>query len=170
MRALIPAGLLVAVACGQVVLARSGDLTPWKGGGFGMFSTLDHGAFRRIVVVVEAPGRSETLAMPSSLRTSEARAAQYPATWLMRRLADRIAARERRYGRPVTVIRLDVLGTSFDAATLRATERPLRTFVQGAAERRPARSAPCVRDGAAIPPDACTTQQVAAPDRVHIPG
>ena len=57
----LPAVLLVAMAVTQVVLTRTSDLTPWKGGGFGMFSTLDHGAHRRVVVVVEAPDRSETL-------------------------------------------------------------------------------------------------------------
>src|SRR6476660_7863931 len=57
----LPAVLLALVACAQLVLARTGDLTPWKGGGFGMFSTLDHGAFRRVTVVLDAPDRSEAI-------------------------------------------------------------------------------------------------------------
>ena len=38
--ALVPAVLLF-VALHQVVLATTADLTPWKGGGFGMFATAD---------------------------------------------------------------------------------------------------------------------------------
>ena len=34
-------GILVAVALGQLALANLGELSPWKGGGFGMFSTTD---------------------------------------------------------------------------------------------------------------------------------
>lgn len=36
---LIPAILLSIVAAAQVRLTRTEQLTPWKGGGFGMFST-----------------------------------------------------------------------------------------------------------------------------------
>ena len=42
---------------------------PWKGGGFGMFSTLDHGGFRGVDVVVDAPGRSEQVEIAASLQT-----------------------------------------------------------------------------------------------------
>lgn len=42
-------GLLLAIAMAQVVLARSRDLSPWKGGGFGMFSTVDRPQTRRIL-------------------------------------------------------------------------------------------------------------------------
>ena len=47
-----PALLLALVAVCQIVLAKTADLTPWKGGGFGMFATLDHNAHRRLEVVV----------------------------------------------------------------------------------------------------------------------
>ena len=42
--------LLVVVATAQLGLAHAYDLTPWKGGGFGMFSTIDD---RVLVVEVE---------------------------------------------------------------------------------------------------------------------
>ena len=42
-RALLPVALLMAVATVQVILATAAGLTPWKGGGFGMFSTTDDG-------------------------------------------------------------------------------------------------------------------------------
>jgi hypothetical protein len=40
-RAALPVALLLAVAGVQVTLTRTSGLSPWKGGGFGMFSTTD---------------------------------------------------------------------------------------------------------------------------------
>ena len=44
-RWLVP-GLLVAVAVAQCVLVITRDLSPWKGGGFGMFSSTDAPSMR----------------------------------------------------------------------------------------------------------------------------
>ena len=125
----LPHLLLVLVACVQMVLAHRGDLTPWKGGGFGMFSTLDHGAYRGVDVLIEAPNRSEALEIPPSLEIAAARAAAYPADWLLRDLAAGVAAREARYDRRVDRVTLTVWRTRFDSVTLSANQRPLRTFV-----------------------------------------
>jgi hypothetical protein len=125
---LLPPALLTVVAVVQIVLALTIDLTPWKGGGFGMFSTLDHGAYRGVDIVIEGPDRSEALDIPPSLEQMAARAAACPADWLLRRLAEGVVARERRYQREVTRVRLNVWRTEFDRATLGANERPLRTF------------------------------------------
>ena len=48
-------------------LRRRRGLSPWKGGGFGMFASLDARPFRYVRIFVEAPGRSEELAVPPSL-------------------------------------------------------------------------------------------------------
>jgi hypothetical protein len=125
----LPPVLLTVVALGQIALARTADLTAWKGGGFGMFSTLDHGAYRGVHVVVDAPDRSEALEIPPSLATAAARAAAFPADPLLRSLAEGIVARERRYQRAVSRVTVTVWGADFDRATLRASERTLRTFV-----------------------------------------
>jgi hypothetical protein len=129
---LAPLVLLTIVAAIQIVLSRTVDLTAWKGGGFGMFSTLDHGAYRRVDIVVDAPDRSEALEIPQSLEVSAARAALCPTEWLLRRLAEGVVARERRNARPVTHVTVKVWRTEFDRATLTATEQPLRTFVYDA--------------------------------------
>jgi hypothetical protein len=84
---LLPPLLLTVVALLQIVLARTADLTAWKGGGFGMFSTLDHGAYRGVDIVVDAPDRSESLEIPPSLEIAAARAAAFPVDRLMRDLA-----------------------------------------------------------------------------------
>jgi hypothetical protein len=128
----IPPALLAVVAVGQFALARTGDMTAWKGGGFGMFSTLDHNAFRRIDVVIEAPDRSEGLEIPPSLEIAAARATAYPADWLLTRLSEGVVAREQRNQRPATRVTTTVSRTDFDPATLHAVERPVRTFVYDA--------------------------------------
>jgi hypothetical protein len=129
MRAALPSLILTVVALSQIGLARTVSLTPWKGGGFGMFSTLDHGAFRGVDVVVEAPDRSEAQEVPPSLEEIAARAATCPSEWLLRRLAEGVVARERRYQRPVTRVTLTVWRTDFNSATLHATEKTSRVYV-----------------------------------------
>ncbi|HZM93507.1 MAG TPA: hypothetical protein VFB92_08805 [Vicinamibacterales bacterium] len=124
----LPPVLLVVVAALQVGLAQTVDLTAWKGGGFGMFSTLDHGAYRGVDIVVDAPDRSESLEIPLSLETAAARAAACPTGGLLRALAEGIAAREQRYQRVVTRVTVTAWRTDFDRGTLQASERPLRTF------------------------------------------
>jgi hypothetical protein len=125
----LPAALLSVVAIAQVTLALGRGLTPWKGGGFGMFSTLDHGAYRGVDVLIEAPDRSEEQEIPPSLDELAARGAAYPGEVLLRPLAEGIVARERRYNRPATRVTLTVWRTDFDPLTLEATDRPLRSFV-----------------------------------------
>jgi hypothetical protein len=127
--AFVPPLILTIVALSQIGLAKTVGLTPWKGGGFGMFATLDHGAHRGIDVVIEAPERSEAQEIPASLEELAARAATCPSDWLLRQLGAAIVARERRYERPVTAVTLTVWRTEFDPATLAASERTLRAFV-----------------------------------------
>ena len=126
---LLPPLLLTAVAVMQVFLTYAAGMTPWKGGGFGMFSTLDHGAHRGVAVVVDAPSRSEEIEIPRSLEDATARAAACPIDWFLRRLAQDIVERERRERRPVTRVTLTAWRIEFDPSTLQATEQPMRTFV-----------------------------------------
>jgi hypothetical protein len=125
----LPAGLLTAVAVVQIVLASTLHLSPWKGGGFGMFATLDHGAFRGVDVVVDAPDRSEQVEIAPSLQSEAARAVALPVDWLLRDLASGIAERERRQNRPVTRVTLSVWRAEVDRTSLRGSEQPIRTFV-----------------------------------------
>jgi hypothetical protein len=124
----VPIALLVIVACTQIVLNRTVELTAWKGGGFGMFATLDHGAYRGVDIRVQAPDRSEMLHIPPSLEVAAARAAACPVEWLLRDLAEGVVARERRHQRAVSRVTLTVWRADFDPLTLRPSERPLRTF------------------------------------------
>ena len=123
-----PALLLAVVAACQIALAKVADLTPWKGGGFGMFATLDHSAYRRLDVVMEGTERSEALEIPPSLEAVAARAASFPAEWMLRSLAEGVADRERRYQRSLSRVTITVWRTDFDRSTLGASEQPLRVF------------------------------------------
>ena len=126
---LVPPLLLFVVAVMQIALTRTADLTPWKGGGFGMFATLDHAGYRGVDIVVDAPDRSEALQVPASIELAVARAAACPADGMLRAVAEAVVARERRYQRPVSRVTLTFWRADFDRATLRPSERPVRTFV-----------------------------------------
>ncbi len=52
--------LLIVVGTRQLILAHTHNLTPWKGGGFGMFSSVDH-LGRRIVRCYLQTSTGETL-------------------------------------------------------------------------------------------------------------
>ena len=126
---LLPVGLLLLVAGTQVTLSRRAGLTPWKGGGFGMFSTTDDAARRRLRVFVSAPGRSEELTIPPSLEDAARRAAALPAEYQLSHLARGVVARERRYARPVETVRIETWRIEYAPETLAATSRLLREYV-----------------------------------------
>lgn len=51
--------LLIIVAARQIILVEQINLNPWKGGGFGMFSTIDRPSNRVIEVRAVTAGRKE---------------------------------------------------------------------------------------------------------------
>jgi hypothetical protein len=53
---LVP-GIFVVIACAQVVAATAGHLTPWKGGGFGMFASLDGPGNRYLAIHAQGDDR-----------------------------------------------------------------------------------------------------------------
>jgi hypothetical protein len=128
-RASLPVVLLLAVACAQVMLARTAGLSPWKGGGFGMFSTTDDAGRRRVRVFVSAPERSEEIAISPSLEDAAVRAAVLPSDGALSRLARRVVEREHRNRRPVEVVRIEAWHIEYAPETLAATPRLLREFV-----------------------------------------
>ena len=128
-RALLPVALLVGVACVQVTLATTAGLTPWKGGGFGMFSTTDDGGRRYVRVFVSAVERSEEIAISPSLEDTARRAAVLPRDIELSRLARRVVDRERRHRRPVDLVRIETWRIVYAPQTLAATTRLTREFV-----------------------------------------
>ena len=85
----------------QVTLARTAGLSPWKGGGFGMFSTTDDAGRRHVRVFVSAPERSEEIAIAAVARGCRARVRRCcPPTPSSRGWRARVVERERRISPP----------------------------------------------------------------------
>ena len=127
-RTTLPVVLLVAMACVQVALTRSAGLSPWKGGGFGMFSTTDDGGRRHVRIFVTAADRSEELEISPSLEDAAARAAVLPTGHLLTDLARRVVERERRHQRAVEAVRIETWRVEYATGTLAATARRVRDF------------------------------------------
>jgi hypothetical protein len=127
-RRILPVALLVSVACAQIVLTRTDGLSPWKGGGFGMFSTTDDSGRRRVRVFVSAPDRSEEIAITPSLEDAAVRAAVLPSDGRLTRLARRVIERERRYHRSVQTVRIEAWRIVYAPGTLAATPNLTRDF------------------------------------------
>lgn len=127
-RSTLPAALLLAVASTQMLLARTEALSAWKGGGFGMFASLDEARFRHVRVFVDAPGRSEEADIGGSIADVAERAATLPSRTWLERTVGAIVARERRHERPVSRVRVEVWRDSFHPVSLRATRERLRTL------------------------------------------
>ena len=126
--AAVPVIVLVTVAVIQVSLTRSAALTPWKGGGFGMFSTNDNAGHRALRITVTAPERSEEIAITPSLQDAADRAIMLPGNRELTRLARLVVEREQRHGRPVDAVRIECWRTDHDPGTLSATLRGLCDF------------------------------------------
>ena len=109
----LPAAVLITVACCQISLTRTSRLSPWKGGGFGMFASLDGIGFRRVRLFVEGRSRSEELAVPDSLAIDAMKVAALPTERALRALGGRVLTRERQKQRPAGSVRVEVWRTSF---------------------------------------------------------
>jgi hypothetical protein len=70
--ALVPPLLLISVATAQLITARTSLLTPWKGGGFGMFSTVDAPHTRFLRIALETPDGDRRVSLPESWREEAA--------------------------------------------------------------------------------------------------
>ena len=125
---MIPSVLLLLVAALQIYLARTANLTPWKGGGFGMFSTTDGSLHRYVRVYVSARERSEELLLKGELRRLAARVQAFPAELLLKSLGREIAAEQRSRGLPVEAVNIEVWRIDFARSDLEPRSRNLRKF------------------------------------------
>lgn len=83
--------LLVVIACAQFYVANTSTLSPWKGGGFGMFATIDGSSMRSLSGVGKtAQGKTVSIDLLSSLSSPQRLAARiWPAAISLDDLADR---------------------------------------------------------------------------------
>lgn len=124
-----PSLLLVVVALYQVGLAYTVDLSPWLGGGFGMFSTMDDGVNRSLRVFLVRKGQEEEGALPAGLADLERRARVLPSAAHLSALATAIAAAYADAAERLDAVRIEVWRTRFDATTLTPRSQRLREFV-----------------------------------------
>lgn len=90
-RPLIPAILLCVVALNQIWLVREHDFDPWKGGGFGMFSTTAGGRVRHTHLFLETNGEEVEVQLPDALEDTEKRVRSLPSEAWLDRLARELA-------------------------------------------------------------------------------
>jgi hypothetical protein len=136
-RVYCPVAVLLSVAGAQLVLVRTAHLTPWKGGGFGMFAAVDGGAVRSVRIVVEGPGRSEVLNVPPSLEIDAERAAALPISGLLTRLAFAVAARAERRGERLSRVRVEVWTATLSTDGSQADAHCLARYVYDVDEPMP---------------------------------
>ncbi len=115
---LVPAFVLVIVATHQLYLSASAGLSPWSGGGFGMFSTTDAGANRHLHAFVLRPGIEREVEVPEALKDRERRALTLPSDANLRALALELAKLPAPDHGAATAVRIQVWRTRFDPNTL----------------------------------------------------
>ena len=118
---LLPAVLLTVVAAVQIHLVRSEHLDPWKGGGFGMFSTTEGGPHRHVHVYVSTAAGEERIDPPDALGDLEDRLRTLPTRTRMERFLRALAA-----AHPDRIVRVEIWQTDFDPETLRPSVAVVR--------------------------------------------
>jgi len=119
--------LLVVVALNQLRLSRTVDLTPWCGGGFGMFSTNDGRFARHLHAWALGPGTRLELDLPVEFADRVQAAVALPSEARLRSLARDAAPLANSDFEPPESIRLEVYARRWDAGTLAPTDVLLRT-------------------------------------------
>jgi hypothetical protein len=124
----LPPALMLATALLQIGLVWRADLSPWSGGGFGMFSTTDVWARRHLHAFAVRPGVLSELEIPYELREPARRALALPSETRLRVLAEALAALPSPDEGPVLAVDLQVFATRFDARTLAPSGVLLRSL------------------------------------------
>jgi hypothetical protein len=109
--------ILVFVALNQIALAHFTMLTPWKGGGFGMFSTVAHRELR--VYIVKEGQDDERLRVRTGRLTHRAR--NYPNDKSLSALATALAVGGGKSLESVVAIRVEVWHTVFEQSNTTMT-------------------------------------------------
>jgi hypothetical protein len=125
----LPIALLFIVAVFQIALVDGAALSPWSGGGFGMFSTLDHGSRRHLHAFIVRPGLRREILPPAALADEIKRALTLPSAARLGALAGALAEIPTPDHGATTAVQLQVWHTRFDSETLTPTSQLLREFV-----------------------------------------
>ncbi len=129
----LPGALLAVVALHQLFLAQTVGLSPWFGGGFGMFSTADAGRARHIHAAVLRPGLEREVFVPEQLAVLAVRARTLPSDANLTALARELALLPSPDHGPPTGVRIQVWRTRYHPETLVPESHLLRGLVVPAA-------------------------------------
>ena len=122
----LPPLWLIGVALAQLGLASAMGLSPWLGGGFGMFSTIDSLGARHLHVFVVREGLEREV-WPRHLHPELAeRARALPSQANLRGLARAVAREPSPDHGPALAVSVQVWRTRFDPETLLPSSRLLR--------------------------------------------
>jgi hypothetical protein len=130
----LPPVLLAAVAVVQIGLARGAGLSPWLGGGFGMFSTTDAWGRRHLHAFAWRTGLRRELRAPPSLDPAVRRALALPTERHLRELAAALARLPAPDEAPLEAIEIQVFARRYDPATLAPSDVPIRSLRTPVAE------------------------------------
>jgi hypothetical protein len=114
----LPIFLLVIIALNQIRLAKTSSLSPWWGGGFGMFSSTDSRGTRHIHAYAIRPGIRRELEIPSYLAELERKVLTFPSESNLEKLAVELADVPTPDEGPLEAIQIQIWATDFDSNTL----------------------------------------------------
>jgi hypothetical protein len=83
--------LLVIIACTQIYLVSAKSLSPWKGGGFGMFSTIDSPSARFLRLYLIDGTKEIAIPVPDNLRRASVDLCTFPTRPATLAIAEKIA-------------------------------------------------------------------------------
>jgi hypothetical protein len=121
----VPLLILLIVAANQIRLARDAAISPWKGGGFGMFASTDGGINRHIRAYVETEERYEEVRIPRSAADLYVRAKTLPTDRQFERLAEAIFVASVLEEEPTAYIHIELWRVTFEREQLRPAKEKL---------------------------------------------
>jgi hypothetical protein len=126
--------ILLCVAVNQARLVFNEDLSPWSGGGFGMFSTTDAATDRHLHIYETTPALRRELSVPVDYEDDVRRALALPTERWLQLLAVRMGER---FAIPSTSgLEIQVWSNRYQAETLQPRSRLLRHYRLHDAARR----------------------------------
>jgi hypothetical protein len=115
---LIPAILLTLVALNQLRLSHTHELDPWKGGGFGMFSTCSGANARHTHVFVSDEAGESEVDLPDDLEDTEDRLLVLPTQHWRERFARELSNAMLEEHPEHTAVRVEIWQTTYDVEDL----------------------------------------------------
>src|SRR5215475_5037614 len=104
----LPSVVLLLVAANKLRLVSTTALSPWWGGGFGMFATTDGWATRHLHVSTVHQGVRRKLSIPVTLRKEVERALTLPSDANLQSIAREIIDNSTSDERPFSALELQV--------------------------------------------------------------